>query len=145
LIVIPFGRIIGSPHLFGFTSVIWGAVGVARTPPKSILIPSIFNALFLMFSFPITSLSASKPHLGHFNLLYPLSASFESHFGHSEDVPLGSTITSGVPCLADCRSIHLTSLGYPIMFSFTLWFFGSFLSASTRLVRSSLATVYPSL
>jgi hypothetical protein len=47
--------------------------------------------------------------------------------------------------LADCRSIHLTSLEYPIMFSFTLWFFGSFLSASTRLVRSSLATVYPSL
>jgi hypothetical protein len=33
LIVISFRRIIGSPHLFGFTSVIWGAVGVARTPP----------------------------------------------------------------------------------------------------------------
>jgi hypothetical protein len=33
LIIIPFRRIIGSPHLFGFTSVIWGAVGMARDPP----------------------------------------------------------------------------------------------------------------
>jgi hypothetical protein len=31
LIVIPSRRIIGSPHLFGFTSVIWGADGVVRT------------------------------------------------------------------------------------------------------------------
>jgi len=23
------------PHLFGFTSVIWGAVGMARDPPRS--------------------------------------------------------------------------------------------------------------
>jgi uncharacterized membrane protein (UPF0127 family) len=33
LVVIPFRRIIGSPHLFGFTSVIWEAVGVVRDPP----------------------------------------------------------------------------------------------------------------
>jgi hypothetical protein len=33
LIVIPFRRIIGSPHLFGATSVIWGADGVVRDPP----------------------------------------------------------------------------------------------------------------
>jgi hypothetical protein len=62
----PSGLFIGSPHLFGFTSVIWGAVGVVRDPPD---IPRIFKALFLMFSFPMMSLSASKPHLGHFNLL----------------------------------------------------------------------------
>jgi hypothetical protein len=34
LIVIPFRRIIGSPYLFGFTSVIWGADGVVRDPPS---------------------------------------------------------------------------------------------------------------
>jgi len=33
LIVIPFRRIIGSLHLFGDASVIWGADGVARDPP----------------------------------------------------------------------------------------------------------------
>jgi hypothetical protein len=31
LIVISFRRFIGSPYLFGFTSVIWGADGVVRT------------------------------------------------------------------------------------------------------------------
>ena len=122
----PYRQIISSPYLFGATSVIWGG----RTPPGFILIPSVFRALFLMFSFPKTSLYASKPQLGHFNLLYPLSSSFESHCGHSEDVSLGSTVASGAPCLADCQSIHLSSLEYPIMISFVLWFLGSFLSAS---------------
>ena len=112
----------------------------ARTPPGITLIPSIFRALFLMFSFPITSLSASKPQLGHLSLLYPFSSSFESQLGHSEDVFLGSTITIGAPCFIACQSIHLTSLEYPIMISFTLWFFGSLLRASMSPVRSSLAT-----
>jgi hypothetical protein len=29
----PSGRFIGSPHLFGFTSVIWGAVGGGQRSP----------------------------------------------------------------------------------------------------------------
>ena len=119
-------QFIGSPHLSAYICHL-GAVRGVRTPPN---ISSIFRALFLMFSFPTTSLSASKPHLGHFNLLYPFSSIFESHCGYSLDVPLGSTIASGAPCLADCQSIHLSSLEYPIMISFVLWFLGSFLSAS---------------
>jgi len=53
----------GSPHLFGFTFVICGAVGVARDPPISI------KAFFSMFRTATTSLSASNPHAEHFILL----------------------------------------------------------------------------
>jgi len=53
----------GSPHLFGTTSVICGAVGVARDPPIC------FRAFFSMFITAITSLSASNPHIGHFIFL----------------------------------------------------------------------------
>jgi len=31
--VLPLGWLLGSPHRFGFTSVIWGAVGGVRAPP----------------------------------------------------------------------------------------------------------------
>jgi hypothetical protein len=97
-----------------------GANGVARTPPGITLILSFFKALFLMFSFPMTSLSASNPHLGHLSLLYPVSSSFESHFGHSDDVPFGFTMARGTPCFSACQSIHLPSLEYPIIMSFLL-------------------------
>ena len=36
LIVIPFGWFIGSPHLFGFTSVIWGGSRGDQRSPRSL-------------------------------------------------------------------------------------------------------------
>jgi hypothetical protein len=40
LIVIPFRRIIGSPHLFGLTSVIGGQSGWSELPQESIILGS---------------------------------------------------------------------------------------------------------
>jgi len=41
LIIIPFERIIGSPHLFGLTSVIWGQSGWPELPQEPIIPGSI--------------------------------------------------------------------------------------------------------
>jgi hypothetical protein len=56
----------GSPHLFGNTSVICGAVGAVRGPPERF---SNSKPLFSMFKTAILSLSSSKPHLGHLSRL----------------------------------------------------------------------------
>jgi hypothetical protein len=108
-------------------------------------IPRVFNAPFKVFSFPITSQQASKSHYGHLSLLYLFSTISSLHSGLSKHVSLGSTIAICTPCLADCQSIYHSSLEYPIIMSFPLWFFGSFLRASTSPVSSSLAIAYPSL
>jgi len=59
----PLQGLTGSPHLFGTTSVICGAVGAIRDPPIC------FRAFFSMFITAITSLSASNPHTEHFIFL----------------------------------------------------------------------------
>jgi len=72
------------PHLFGLSSFIQrGGEGVRTSP----VISDIFEALFLILSFPTISLSALKPQLGCLSLLYPFSAIFESHYGHSLNAP----------------------------------------------------------
>jgi hypothetical protein len=74
-----------------------------------------------MFSFPITSLSASKLHCGHLSLLYPASSNLlEPHLGHSDDVLFGLTMASGTLCFSACQSIRFPILLYPIMVSLAM-------------------------
>ncbi|ESQ25628.1 MAG: hypothetical protein JCHSAcid_05650 [uncultured Acidilobus sp. JCHS] len=67
-------------------------LGAFRATPGAPHLECTDTYLLYMFIVAMTSLSPSRPHLGHLSLLWPTSTSLAPHLGHVDDVPLGFTL-----------------------------------------------------